>query len=60
VTGSAAFQKQYLRRAPAGGFSLTKDGSETLINGTFDWVYEELNLGTGPLESGWQAIAFGS
>jgi dipeptidyl-peptidase-4 len=28
--------------------SLTKDGSETLINGTFDWVYEEeFNLRDG-------------
>ena len=34
----------------AGGMivPLTKDGSETLINGTFDWVYEEeLNLRDG-------------
>jgi hypothetical protein len=35
--------KQYLRRGPFRQPDLVdSDGSRTVINGTFDWVYEEL------------------
>jgi dipeptidyl-peptidase 4 len=39
----------YVESLPAGAITqLTRDGSKTMINGTFDWVYEEeLNMRDG-------------